>query len=99
MDAMCGELPAEEVAAITRAVHPARTSELALRVHADPTTAHRRTVHRYWRRDLADESTRWLIPWCSTGAPYPQRHERDELAVTGFADAEWCRNCTGMETR
>ncbi|MBB1154015.1 hypothetical protein [Amycolatopsis dendrobii] len=96
MDTLCGELPAEEVAAITRAVHPARTTELTLRVHADPTASHRRTVHRYWKRELADPSVQWLIPWCSGNDPYPERHERSELASAGFGDANWCPGCTGL---
>lgn len=83
MGTLCGELAAEDVAAVTGAAHPMRTSELALRVHADPTAAHRRTMHRYGKRDLADQSERWLIPWCSSSAPCPQRHEGGEIAATG----------------
>lgn len=75
------------------------TSELTLRVHSDPTAANRQTAHRYWKRDLADPSVRWLIPWCSFGDPYPERHERGEIDLTGFADADWCPGCTGLDSR
>ncbi|GAB3376146.1 hypothetical protein [Amycolatopsis echigonensis] len=103
MGTLCGQLPAEDVAAVTgavqRAPHPARTSDLVLRVHADPTASYRRTVHRYWKRELADPGMRWLIPWCSGNTPYPERHERGEIDFTGFANAEWCRSCTGLGNR
>ncbi|GAB3372638.1 hypothetical protein GCM10027360_46240 [Amycolatopsis echigonensis] len=97
MGVLCGELSAEDAAAEI-AVHltPTRTSELALRVHADPTAANRKTAHRYWKRELADPSVRWLIPWCSADDPYPERHERGEIDLTGFVDAEWCHGCTGL---
>ncbi|WP_409186741.1 hypothetical protein F9C11_21870 [Amycolatopsis sp. VS8301801F10] len=93
---LCGELPADEVAAAIRAVHPMRSPDLVLRVHSDPTVAHRRTVHRYWRQELDDPSVRWLIPWCSSRDPYPERHERGEIDRTGFTDADWCPGCTGV---
>ncbi|MFB9925969.1 hypothetical protein ACFORO_12680 [Amycolatopsis halotolerans] len=99
MGVLCGELPAEAVAAVTRAVGPARTSDLVPRVHSDPTAVHRRTVHRYWRRELDNPSSQWLIPWCSGDSPYPERHARGEIGQTGFADAEWCPGCTGLVTR
>ncbi|WP_116206206.1 hypothetical protein [Amycolatopsis circi] len=98
MGMLCGELPAEEVAAVTGAVHPMRTSDLMLRVHSDPTSARRRTVHRYWKRELND-SSQWLIPWCSGSNPYPERHERGEIGSAGFADADWCPGCTGLVTQ
>ncbi|GAA3561760.1 hypothetical protein GCM10022222_51930 [Amycolatopsis ultiminotia] len=74
-----------------------RTSDLALRVHTDPTEANRRTAHFYWKGDLADPSVRWLVPWCSVDEAYPDRHERGEIDLRAVADAEWCRGCTGQE--
>ncbi|GAB3381471.1 hypothetical protein H5411_41900 [Amycolatopsis echigonensis] len=79
--------------------HAARTSDLALRVHSDPTALLRRTVHRYGKRELANPSAQWLIPWCSVDDDYPERHDRDEVAATGFADAGWCGGCTGLDVR
>ncbi|MCG3757361.1 hypothetical protein [Amycolatopsis sp. Poz14] len=76
--------------------HGPHTSELALRVHSDPTAGNRKTTHRYWKRELADPSVQWLIPWCSFGNPYPERHERSEIDMSGFVDAEWCTGCTGL---
>ncbi|WP_134665827.1 MULTISPECIES: hypothetical protein [unclassified Amycolatopsis] len=89
-----GRVRAEEIR-----THATHTSDLALRVHADPTAAFRRTVHRYGKQELADPSVRWLIPWCSVDDAYPERHERDELASTGFAGVEWCSGCTGLDTQ
>lgn len=79
--------------------HVMRTSDLALRVHADPTAAHRLTVHRYWKRELADPAAQWLIPWCSAEDLYPERHERGEIGLAGFADADWCPGCTVLDAR
>lgn len=70
------------------------TTGLALRVHTDPMDLRRRTAHLYPKRHLADPTAWWLIPWCSTDTLYPQRHERGDLDLTGFVDAEWCPDCT-----
>ncbi|GAA1030819.1 MULTISPECIES: hypothetical protein [Amycolatopsis] len=99
MGTLCGELPAEDVAAATAGAHRMHTSQLVLRVHSDPTAAYRRTVHRYWKRELDDPSVQWLIPWCCGDTPYPERHERGEIDPTGFADAEWCRGLAGLDAR
>ncbi|HEY3690489.1 MAG TPA: hypothetical protein VGL46_09315 [Pseudonocardiaceae bacterium] len=75
-----------------------RTSELTLRVHTDPTNGGRRTAHYYWKRELAEPSVRWFLPWCSVDEAYPVRHDREEIDFSGLVDAEWCLPCTGGPT-
>ncbi|QRP48018.1 hypothetical protein [Amycolatopsis sp. FDAARGOS 1241] len=70
-----------------------RPADFALRVHADPTDANRRTSHLYAKRELADDTVDLLVPWCQYDPIYPERHARIDIELSGYADADWCVGC------